>query len=184
MRIKTHPVEPSKGALRSKNAPALKEPALTVRLLRWLAGGWTQEKLAVEAGVTKASISRYERGQRNPSPQTMQRVCEAAQVPYAVVEGVLRPALREVLAVRAGVARDGSSSRSAAELTDELLRAVTAMVRPVFALLVEELLAKACGPWSSDQPPAAGDWLTAPELLAVLEGHGGAGPAPLKSSPT
>lgn len=170
MREKSHPAEQSRLTLRSKNTPAPGEPALTVRLLRWLAGGWTQEKLAAEAGVTKASISRYERGLRNPSPQTMQRVCEAAQVPHAVVERVLRPALREVLAARAGAAgAGGSSSRNGEELTDELLRAMTAIVRPIFALFVEELLAKARGPWSSDQPPAADDWLTAPELLAVLE---------------
>jgi transcriptional regulator with XRE-family HTH domain len=184
MREKSHPAERSRLTSRSKNTPGVCEPALTVLLLRWLAGGWTQERLAAEAGVTKASIGRYERGLRNPSPHTMERLCEASKVPFAVVEGVLRPALREVLAARAGAAGDGSSSRTAAELTDELLRAMMAIVRPIFALVVEELLARACRPWSGDRPAMAGDWLKAPELLAMLEGRGGAGSPPPMGGPT
>ena len=168
MRAKSHPPEHPALTWRGKNAPALGEPALTVRLLRWLAGSWTQEELAAESGVTKSSISRYERGQRTPSQLVMERLCEGAKVPYAVVEGVLRPALREVLAARAGAAGDGSFSRSAAEWADELLSALTAIVRPLFTLVVEEVLANARGPWRDDRAPSAGDRLNAPELLAVL----------------
>jgi len=87
--------DPARGR---KNTPALTEAALTVWLLRWLAGGWTQEKLAAESGVAESTIGRYERGLQAPSPRTLERLCEGAKVPYAVVEGVLRPALREVLA--------------------------------------------------------------------------------------
>ena len=151
-----------------RNTPALTEPALTVRLLRWLAGGWTQKKLAAESGVAKGSICRYERGQRTPSPRTMERLCEAAKVPYAVVEGVLRPALHEVLAVRAGAAGAETFSRNAAEWTDELLSALAAIVRPVLALVVEEVLASACGPWRIGRPPSAADRETATKLWAVL----------------
>ncbi|HEV8582133.1 MAG TPA: helix-turn-helix domain-containing protein, partial [Thermoanaerobaculia bacterium] len=139
-----------------------------MRLLRWIAGGWTQAKLAGESGVAKGSICRYERGQRTPSPRTMERLCEGTKVPYAVVEGVLRPALRQVLAAQAGAAGAGGSSRNAAEWTDELLRALAAIVRPLLALVVEDVLANACGPWRSDQAPLAADRRNAPELWDVL----------------
>jgi transcriptional regulator with XRE-family HTH domain len=151
-----------------KNTPSLTEPALTVRLLRWLASGWTQKELAAASGVAESSICRYERGQQAPSPRTFECLCEAAKVPHAVVEGVLRPALREVLAARAGAAGEDTSSRSAAAWTDELLRGMSAILRPLFAAVVEELMANACGPWGTDRPPSAGDRRTAPELWAVL----------------
>jgi tetratricopeptide (TPR) repeat protein/transcriptional regulator with XRE-family HTH domain len=166
---KSHPAKQAMLTRKRKTSPpALTEPALTVRLLRWLAGGWTQKKLAAESGVAESSICRYERGHETPSPRTFARLCEAVKVPYVVVEGVLRPALREVLAARAGGGGGGTSSRSAEAWTDEMLRALAAIVRPHFSLVVEEVMANACGPWRIDRPPSAGDRLDAPELWNVL----------------
>ncbi|HEV8577886.1 MAG TPA: helix-turn-helix transcriptional regulator, partial [Thermoanaerobaculia bacterium] len=153
---------------RRKNSPGLTEPALTVRLLRWLAGNWTQKRLAAESGVAESSICRYERGQQTPSPRTFENLCEAAKVPYVVVEAVLRPALREVLAARGGAAGDGSSFLSAVAWTDELLRALAAIVRPLLGHVVEEVLANACGPWEIGRAPSAADRRTAPDLWDVL----------------
>jgi transcriptional regulator with XRE-family HTH domain len=141
---------------------------LTVRLLRWIAGRWTQEKLAEKSGVAKGSICRYERGERTPTPRTFERLCEGANVPYAVVEWGLRPVLREVLAARAGTGGEGSSSRSAEAWTDELLRALAAVLRPLLGHIVKEVLANASGPWRSDRPPSAADRRNAPELWNVL----------------
>jgi transcriptional regulator with XRE-family HTH domain len=165
---KIHPGKLFKPARRRKNSPALTEAALTVWLLRWLAGGWTQEKLAAESGVAESAISRYERGLQVPLPRSMERLCEGAKVPYAVVEGVLRPALRQVLAARVGAGEDDSSSRSAAAWTDELLRALAAILRPLLGHVVEEVLAKACGPWRIDRAPTAHERRNAPDLWDVL----------------
>ncbi|HEV8582134.1 MAG TPA: helix-turn-helix transcriptional regulator, partial [Thermoanaerobaculia bacterium] len=165
---KSHPTEHSKLTRRRKNTPAPVEPALTVRLLRWIAGGWTQKKLAAESSVAKGSICRYERGQRTPAPRTMERLCQGAKVSYVVVEGVLRPALREVLAARTGAAEPEASSRSSEEWTDELLRALTAILRPLLASVVEDVLTNACGPWRNDRAPSAADRWTASELWTVL----------------
>ena len=165
---KSHPEEQLFLMSRRKNSPALTEAALTVRLLRWLAGGWTQAELAAASGVGESSICRYERGQQTPSPGTFESLCDAAKVPYAVVEAVLRPALREVLAVRAGIAGDEFFSQSAEAVTDQLLHAFAATLRPHFALLAEEILASAHGPWGRDRPPSAGDRRGAPELWEVL----------------
>jgi tetratricopeptide (TPR) repeat protein len=140
---------------------------LTVRILRWLAG-WTQNELAQRSSVGESSICRYERGRQIPSPRTVERLCDAVRVPHAVVEGVLRPALREVLAARAGAAPGEISSGSAAAWTDELLRALAAIFRPQLDFFVREVLAAAVGPWGQDRPPAAADREDAPELWAVL----------------
>jgi transcriptional regulator with XRE-family HTH domain/tetratricopeptide (TPR) repeat protein len=166
MAEKLHPEKQARPARGRKNSPAVTEAALTAWLLRLLAGGWTQEKLAAESGVAESAISRYERGLQVPSPRTLERLCEGAKVPYAVVQGVLRPALREVLATRAENAT--SPSRSAAAWTDELMRALVAILRPLLGGVAEEVLAYACGPWRSDRAPTAEDRRNTPELWEVL----------------
>ncbi len=140
---------------------------MTVRLLRWLTG-CTLRELAARSGVAAGSLCRYERGQQTPSPKTLERLSEAARVPFAVIEGVLRPALREVLAAWGGAEPAERSSGGAAAWTDELLRALAAVLRPQLGFFVGEVLASTVGPWGQNRPPVAADRQEAPELWAVL----------------
>ena len=64
----------------------------------------------------------------------------------------------------------GSSSTEAEDWTDELLRALSAILRPTIALVVEEALAQGSGPWRLDRSPSPADRLEAPGLWAVLPG--------------
>jgi tetratricopeptide (TPR) repeat protein len=62
----------------------------------------------------------------------------------------------------------GSSSTEAEDWTDELLRALSAILRPTIALVVEEVLAQGSGPWRLDRPLSPADRLEAPGLWAML----------------
>ena len=62
----------------------------------------------------------------------------------------------------------GSRSSEADDWTNELLRALSAILRPMIALVVEEALAQGSGPWRLDLSPSAADRLEAPGLWAVL----------------
>jgi transcriptional regulator with XRE-family HTH domain len=42
--------------------------------------GWTQEKLAIEAGVTRQTVSRYEGGHTNPMAKEARRLCRALDI--------------------------------------------------------------------------------------------------------
>lgn len=45
-----------------------------------LAKGWTQEKLAFEAEVSKAGLCTIESGQRSPSIKTLEKIANALNV--------------------------------------------------------------------------------------------------------
>jgi transcriptional regulator with XRE-family HTH domain len=164
---KSHPGNQAGWMRQGKIPPSmLAEVALTVRLLRWLSG-WTQKELAARSGVAESSICRYEGGSQVPSPQTLARLCGAVDIPVAVIDGVLRPALREVLTIRAGIGPGGFSNRAQA-LADEWLRALAVIFRPQLELMVHEILASSRGPWAEDRQPSESDRQEAAELWAVL----------------
>lgn len=56
--------------------PALAQLGLNVKLAR-VALRWTQEDLALDAGMTRANISKLERGLLNPSAKTIIRLAAA-----------------------------------------------------------------------------------------------------------
>lgn len=61
-----------------------------VRLAR-LAKRWTQEDLAHEAGLDRSFVGSLERGERNPSLDTLCRIAKALGVKLAsLVEGLPR----------------------------------------------------------------------------------------------
>ena len=141
---------------------------MTVRVLRWISG-WTQKELAARSGVSEGTVSRFEGGSRVPSSRTWARLCDAVGVPATIVEAVLTPALRNVLAFRSGTVLDleGRVPRDAEELTDKLMQSLVALFRPSFVLLAQEMLAAAYAPWEED-PPAESDRQGADKLWAVL----------------
>jgi len=47
------------------------------------ARGWTQEKLATEAGTTKVSVSRWERGEANPRLSQLEGLARAFAQPLS-----------------------------------------------------------------------------------------------------
>ncbi len=124
--------------------------------------------MAAQSGVPESSISRYENGKQTPSPKTLARLCAAVGLPYATMDEELRPALRRILAILAGIAPGLGPTTRATEWTDELLRALTAIARPSIELVVEEVLASMGGPWGRDKPPSQADRLEAPALWTVL----------------
>ncbi|HEV2858508.1 MAG TPA: helix-turn-helix transcriptional regulator [Solirubrobacterales bacterium] len=59
-----------------------KHPAIaeTIRSYR-LKGGFTQEEVALKAGINNSEISNLERGIRNPKWETMKKVAKGLGVP-------------------------------------------------------------------------------------------------------
>ena len=153
---------------RETSPPIPGEMAWTVRCLRGIPG-WSQAEMAAWSGVAESSISRYENGKTTPSPKTWAKLCAAVGLSCAAVDEILRPALRKVLTLLEGIAPGliGRSSSEAEDWTDELLRALSTILRPTIALVVEEVVAVG-GPWGRDRPPAPADRLEAPGLWAVL----------------
>ena len=147
MSVKSHlghqPVLPSE---RDTSPPIPTEPAWTVWCLRGV-HRWSQAELAARSGVPESAISRYENGKQTPSPKTWTKLCAAVGLPRVTVDEVLRPAIRKALTILGGtVPRTiGNSSTEAEDWTDELLRALSAILRPTIALVVEEALAQGSG---------------------------------------
>lgn len=84
--------------------------------------GWNQADLAKAARVDRASISDYERGVRAPSRKTLERILDAAGIPYAKLDQVM-PLLRALRIMAQatpmalpGQPHPGPLSRAAAEL--------------------------------------------------------------------
>jgi tetratricopeptide (TPR) repeat protein/DNA-binding XRE family transcriptional regulator len=154
---------------RDISPPIPSETAWTVWCLRGIPR-WSQAELAAQSGVPESAISRYENGKQTPSRKTWEKLCAAVGLPYATVDEVLRPAIRKVLTILGGTAPRmiGSSSSEAEDWTDELLRALSAILYPTIALVVEEALVQASGPWRLDRSPSPADRLEAPDLWAVL----------------
>lgn len=46
--------------------------------------GYTQEGLAIKAGIAKTTYSSYEQGHRNPSIQTAKRIAEILDIPWTI----------------------------------------------------------------------------------------------------
>ncbi len=59
--------------------PALERLGMNVKLAR-VARRWTQEQLALDAGMTRANISKLERGLLNPSARTIIKVAKSLGV--------------------------------------------------------------------------------------------------------
>ena len=66
--------------------------ALTVRLLRFLRG-WSQQRLAEEAGLDRKEIYAYEAGEYAPTRVTLERLAASTRVPLAALEVLLPPML-------------------------------------------------------------------------------------------
>ncbi len=68
-------------------AESIKELGRVVRTLR-KAKGWTQERLANKAGLSRDAIIKLERGEREPRSSTVERVSEAFDVDLYGLAGV------------------------------------------------------------------------------------------------
>lgn len=149
--------------------PALAEMAWTIWCLRGIPR-WSQAELAARSGVPESSISRFENGKRLPSPKNLAKICAAVGVPSAMVDAVLRPAIRKVLAALSGTASETSANVSfeGKDLPGELMDMLSAIVRPTVETVVEEVLRGVGGPWRLDRPPSPADRLEAQGLWAVL----------------
>src|SRR5689334_19767135 len=53
--------------------------AMRIRFLR-MERGWSQEQLAAESGLSRDAISRIERGDRQPSLESLQRIADTLEV--------------------------------------------------------------------------------------------------------
>lgn len=69
---------------------ALDVVATRIRILR-LEKGWSQEHLAEAAGLSRDAISRIERGDRQPSLDTLQRIANALEVTLSSLVDPAKP---------------------------------------------------------------------------------------------
>lgn len=67
--------------------------AVVVRLLLALTE-WSQARLAVESGIDQSLISRFQRGNRTPSPEVLNRLARAAGWPLPFVEQLATAVIR------------------------------------------------------------------------------------------
>jgi transcriptional regulator with XRE-family HTH domain len=56
--------------------------------------GWSQERLAAEAELNRSYVGGLERGERNPTVATLDRVARALEVPLAEVVAMAERGLR------------------------------------------------------------------------------------------
>lgn len=73
--------------------------------------GWSQEELALTAGVDRTFVSRAERGERQPALATVFLLAQALEVDAAELVGRTEAGL-ESLGGKGGAARPFSTSRS------------------------------------------------------------------------
>src|SRR4029077_8990224 len=90
--------------------------ALPVRLLRFLRG-WSQQRLAIAAGLDRKEIYAYEASEYTPTRATLERLAAATRVPLALLE-VLVPTLLWLQRL----ARGGFLARGADSARDDLVR--------------------------------------------------------------
>lgn len=64
--------------------------ATRIRFLR-LEKGWSQEHLAEAAGLSRDAVSRIERGDRQPSLDTLQRIADALEVSLSSLVAAGKP---------------------------------------------------------------------------------------------
>lgn len=94
--------------------------------------GWSQTEMARAAGITSSMLSEFERGRRNPSQKSLERLTKAAGVPLSALHEVL-PALRSLReAVESGVVErrpyQDIIAAQVGTVTDNLLRASLELV--------------------------------------------------------
>lgn len=78
------------------------ELGLAIFLMRTVRG-WSQTRMAREAGITSSMLSEYERGHRRPSQKSLERLTRAAGVPLTALHDLI-PAIRSLqIAVENGV---------------------------------------------------------------------------------
>jgi transcriptional regulator with XRE-family HTH domain len=129
---KSHPGNQPVLPREQETSPSIpSEPAWTVWCLRGIPR-WSQTELAARSGIPESAISRYENGKQTPSSKTWAKLCATVGLPCATVDEVLRPAIRKVLTILGGTAPKmiGSRASDAEDWTDELLRALAAILRP------------------------------------------------------
>lgn len=111
--------------------PVTSELGLAIFLMR-VVRGWSQTQMAKAAGVTSSMLSEFERGRRNPSRRTLERLSKASGVPLSAIYAIL-PAIRSLQkSVESGVversARRQIAEERIAEVTESLVRATLELV--------------------------------------------------------
>ncbi|HEX6902963.1 MAG TPA: helix-turn-helix transcriptional regulator [Thermoanaerobaculia bacterium] len=153
-----------------------RELGLAIFLMRTVRG-WSQTEMARAAGVTSSMLSEFERGRRNPSPKTLERLSKASGVPLSAIEAIL-PALRSLQKSVEGGVVERSARRQIAE---ERIEAVTeSLVRATLELVFkgrQEPQTDLTPPRPEDREEAPGLWARLQSLepesrsLAVEEGE-------------
>lgn len=114
-----------------------------LRVLAWFLRGLcnsSQREMGAAARISPSTLSRYETGEVVPSRASLERLADAAGVPFPLVEAVLLPAIGSALRARAMKRQpEKGSYPSVEETTDPLAAAVTATMRATFAAFGEEL---------------------------------------------
>jgi transcriptional regulator with XRE-family HTH domain len=100
--------------------------AARVRELR-LAKGWSQERLAEEAGLSTDAISRIERGDRGPRLETLDQIAQAVGLPLQKLVDFGEPPPRS----RSKDELTLSGERSLNQMDPWLVKALTSIVRRI-----------------------------------------------------
>lgn len=135
--------------------------------------GWDQQELARAAGLAPSQVSVYDRGERPVPRKTLERMADAAGVPPALLDPVLR-VIRSFRIAAEGRFREGRA------LEEVLLSRLTALVRMAVDVPLEVALDEETpppGPWpprAEDREEAEGLWrslaaYTARQRRALVE---------------
>jgi transcriptional regulator with XRE-family HTH domain len=93
---------------------------VTVQLLR-ASRGWTQDRLAEAAGLTRSQVNEYEKGKHVPGPEVMERITVALGLPSEAAAWSLT--LVRLLQAAARFSRSHPGSRAYREIESLVLRA-------------------------------------------------------------
>jgi transcriptional regulator with XRE-family HTH domain len=113
---------------RSVNLTALGLAIFLARTLR----GWNQTDLADASGLTNSMISEFERGRRNPSEKSLQRLADALNIPLPALYNLIPILERFRETVRVGVEeRMGREQEGRARidpLADDMVRSTLDLI--------------------------------------------------------
>lgn len=113
---------------RSVNLTALGLAIFLARTLR----GWSQTDLADASGLTNSMISEFERGRRNPSEKSLQRLADALSIPLPALYNLIpilerfRETMREGVEIRLSLEEEGRGR--VGSTTDNLVRSTLDLI--------------------------------------------------------
>jgi len=140
---------------RSVNPTALGLAIFLARTLR----GWSQTDLADASGLTNSMISEFERGRRNPSTKSLERLAEAMRIPLPALYSLIPILERFRETVKAGVEERVGPKQTARVKIDPM---ADEMVRSTLDLIFHGKMAR------RDFPPRPEDRNQALEVWARL----------------